>query len=83
LRQQNEFYEPLNNHQRCCRRDWLRSSRAAGGKVSFLAADMTSAEDWDAVKEAPLSHYGKIDVLINKWSLARPSAYQFDHQKRS
>jgi len=39
--------------------------QAAGGKAQFIAADVTSAEDWEAIKSAALSHYDQIDVLIN------------------
>jgi len=39
--------------------------QAAGGKAKFIAADVTSAEDWDAIKSAALRHYGQIDILIN------------------
>jgi NAD(P)-dependent dehydrogenase (short-subunit alcohol dehydrogenase family) len=39
--------------------------QAAGGKAIFIAADITSAKDWDTVRDAALSHYGQVDILIN------------------
>jgi len=40
-------------------------SAAAGDKAIFDAADVTLADDWDAIRSAALSHYGQIDVCIN------------------
>lgn len=39
--------------------------RAAGGEALYKKTDLTSASDMDALIEATMSTYGKIDILIN------------------
>lgn len=38
---------------------------AAGGQAFFQKTDVTSADDLNALVDAALKHYGKIDILIN------------------
>lgn len=39
--------------------------RAAGGEAQFVKLDVTREEDWSRAVEASVSHFGKLNVLVN------------------
>ena len=39
--------------------------RDEGGEALFVKLDVTSAEDWQAAIRTTLSHFGRLDVLVN------------------
>ena len=42
----------------------------AGGRVQFIATDVTSDEDWQAVIRAAERGYGQLDILVNNAGLS-------------
>ncbi len=46
------------------------SIRAAGGRATAVAHDVTSEADWDRVMEAVIAAHGRIDVLVNNAGIA-------------
>ena len=50
----------------------------AGGKAVFMAADVTSDQDWARVIDQTHSEYGKLDVLVNNAGISS-SAVGDDH----
>lgn len=43
--------------------------RAAGGKAEFVTTDVTRKADVEALIQAAITHYGRIDVLVNNAGL--------------
>ena len=43
----------------------------SGGDAVFVRVDVTSEDDWQAVVEATVARYGKLDTLVNNAGIAR------------
>lgn len=49
--------------------------RAAGGRASFVATDITQAEQATALAQHCLQHFGRIDVLVNNAGITRDGLF--------
>ena len=54
----------------------VRQIVEAGGKATYIHADVTSVESWDALVGATVEKYGTVDILVNNAGLS--SGYSLD-----
>lgn len=53
--------------------------RAAGGEALFVAADVSRAEDCEALVARTVAHYGRLDIACNNAGISGPSASTADY----
>lgn len=53
--------------------------RAAGGEALFVAADVSRAEDCEALVARTVAHYGRLDIACNNAGIGGPSASTADY----
>lgn len=54
-----------------------------GGSATFVRGDVSSEEDWQKVRDTALSHFGRIDIVVNNAGIVNHAIVRVSQRSRA